>query len=454
VSQHVYNILELVRLDGLSVIMTGLILSVAIVIFRYSANYLAGDGSRRHFTRWFLLVIMCVLILVTADHLILMAMAWIGTSLSLHRLLLFFPERPAAALAAHKKFLISRVGDVFLVVGFLLIGEHFGSYHLDVILESAQQNLTAPTTSLTIGSLLLAGAAILKCAQLPFHGWLIQVMEAPTPVSALLHAGVINLGGFLMIRLSPVVGSVPAAQWMLILFGTVTAIIASLIMMTRVSIKVMLAWSTCAQMGFMLLECGLGAYSLALLHLVAHSLYKAWAFLGSGRTVEDAFRRLSVTFDADERVSHWLISLPVALALVGIMVVLFQIDVVEEHSLAALAGVLAIALATFLAEGLASGEKRIWFFLPIASFAIGGLYFTWHHLFTWSVGSLVSHVELSYFASGFVLGAFLLNYVMVATIRLRPRNQLVRHLHDYMYHGLYLDELFTYVTLKIWPLSR
>ena len=451
---EVSSLLDLIRIDGLSIIMTALILSVAVIIYRYSANYLAGDGSRRRFTRWFLLVILCVLVLVTSNHLLLMALAWIGTSLSLHRLLVFFPERPAAALAAHKKFLISRLGDVFIVSGFLLIGKHFGSYRLDVILDAAHNHVVEPTTTVTIGALFLASAAILKCAQLPFHGWLIQVMEAPTPVSALLHAGVINLGGFLMIRFSPVVGDVQAAQWLLIVFGTVTAIVASLIMMTRVSIKVMLAWSTCAQMGFMLLECGLGAYSLALLHLVAHSLYKAWAFLGSGRTVEEAVRRLSVTFDTKERIWNWLIALPIAGVLVGIMVVLFRIDVVEEHSLAALAGVLAIALATFLAEGLSSGEKRIWFFLPAASFAIGGLYFMWHHLFTVSVGSLVSHVELTYAASGFVLGAFLLNYAMVALIRLRPRNQFVRRLHDYMYHGLYLDELFTYVTLKIWPLSR
>ena len=127
---------------------------------------------------------------------------------------------------------------------------------------------------------------MLKCAQLPVHGWLIQVMEAPTPVSALLHAGVVNLGGFLLIRLGTLVADVPAAQALLVVVGSVTAVVAALVMMTRISIKVSLAWSTCAQMGFMLMQCGLGLHDLALLHLVAHSLYKAHAFLGAGGAVE------------------------------------------------------------------------------------------------------------------------------------------------------------------------
>jgi NAD(P)H-quinone oxidoreductase subunit 5 len=118
---------------------------------------------------------------------------------------------------------------------------------------------------------LLVASAALKCAQLPFHGWLIQVMEAPTPVSALLHAGVVNIGGFLMIRLAPLMTQSEIAQTLLVICGCTTAVIAALVMTTRVSIKVALAWSTCAQMGFMLLECGLGAYPLALLHIVAHS---------------------------------------------------------------------------------------------------------------------------------------------------------------------------------------
>ncbi len=112
-------------------------------------------------------------------------------------------------------------------------------------------------------------------------------MEAPTPVSALLHAGVVNMGGFVLLRVAELIGLVPS-QWLLVIVGSLTAVLAGMVMLTRISIKVRLAWSTCAQMGFMLMEIGLGLYELALLHLVAHSLYKAYAFLSSGEAVERA----------------------------------------------------------------------------------------------------------------------------------------------------------------------
>jgi NAD(P)H-quinone oxidoreductase subunit 5 len=130
-------------------------------------------------------------------------------------------------------------------------------------------------------------AVILRTAALPVHGWLIQVMEAPTPVSALLHAGVVNLGGVVLIRLAPLLEAVPAARWILVAFGLGTAILAGMVMLTRISIKVRLAWSTVAQMGFMLLECGLGLYTMAAIHIVGHSIYKAHAFLAASSIVRE-----------------------------------------------------------------------------------------------------------------------------------------------------------------------
>jgi NAD(P)H-quinone oxidoreductase subunit 5 len=132
-----------------------------------------------------------------------------------------------------------------------------------------------------LAALLIASAAMVKCAQFPMHGWLIQVVEAPTPVSALLHAGVINLGGFLLL-MAPLMRHADLANWLLLIVAGLTCVAAALITMTRVSVKVLLAWSTVAQMGLMLVECALGQYGLALLHLVAHSCYKAYAFLAAG----------------------------------------------------------------------------------------------------------------------------------------------------------------------------
>ncbi|WP_200932974.1 proton-conducting transporter membrane subunit [Brevundimonas sp. Leaf168] len=133
---------------------------------------------------------------------------------------------------------------------------------------------------------LLALAAVLKSAQFPLHSWLTEVMEAPTPVSALLHAGVINAGGFLLIRFADVMLLAPGVMAPLVVLGGFTALFGSLVMLTQPAVKTSLAWSTVAQMGFMTMQCGLGLFPLALLHIVAHSLYKTHSFLSSGGAVE------------------------------------------------------------------------------------------------------------------------------------------------------------------------
>jgi NAD(P)H-quinone oxidoreductase subunit 5 len=131
----------------------------------------------------------------------------------------------------------------------------------------------------------LAACAMLKSAQLPFHSWLPDTMETPTPVSAFMHAGIINAGGFLLVRLSPILVAAPLASTVLAVVGAWTAAFGALVMLAQPSVKRALAYSTIAQMGFMILQCGLGAYGLALLHLCAHSLYKAHAFLTAGSTI-------------------------------------------------------------------------------------------------------------------------------------------------------------------------
>lgn len=258
---------------------------VAWVILRFSERYLRGDPGRERFLPWFLLTIACVLVLVMTNNLLVLAGAWVGVSVSLHNLLTLYPERPQARMAAVQKFIVSRVGDVLVVGGVLLLYLHHGTFYLPEMIQ-AQNVAPSSSMALTLASVALALAAILKCAQMPFHGWLLRVMEAPTPVSALLHAGVINLGGFLWLRLFPVFDGFTAGHLILLTIGGLTAVIAVLTMMTQYSVKHALAWSTCAQMGFMLFEIGLGAYTLALLHLLAHSVYKAHSFLASGRTVK------------------------------------------------------------------------------------------------------------------------------------------------------------------------
>ena len=273
-----------IKLDALSVTMLLLTTFLGWVILRYSRNYLAGDKGVGHYLFWLCLTLATVWLLVIFNNLLLVCLAWSASSLALHQLLIFYKDRPAALMAAHKKFFISRAADVLTLVATLLLYVRFDTLELDRI-ANALMSVHEADISVKCAAFLFVISAILKCAQLPLHGWLLQVMEAPTPVSALLHAGIVNIGGFILLRVSGLLELVPAAQLLLVMVGSMTATLAALVMMTRISVKVMLAWSTCAQMGFMLLEIGLGAYSLALLHLLAHSLYKAYAFLAAGETV-------------------------------------------------------------------------------------------------------------------------------------------------------------------------
>ena len=276
------------QLDALSATVALLVAFVGTIVIGYSRNYLDGDPGHGRFIQGLSLTLASVLLLILSGNLFQLALAWAATSLGLHRLLLFYRERPSAILAARKKFLAGRIGDLCLVAAMVLAYRAFGSLDFSVIQSGARalQDTAAIPGGIHGLAALLVVAGLLKCAQFPLHGWLLEVMETPTPVSALLHAGIINAGGFLLLRFADVlVLSGPALNGLL-LAGGLSALFGSLVMMTQSSVKVSLAYSTIAQMGFMMLQIGLGAFSAALLHLVAHSLYKAHAFLSSGSVID------------------------------------------------------------------------------------------------------------------------------------------------------------------------
>jgi len=279
-----------VYFDGLSAIIFLLVSFLGAVVTRYALRYLEGDAGQGHFLRWLCVTLGAVLTLIVSGDLVMFTSAWIATSLSLNKLLTFYGHRPAALVAARKKFVISRLGDACLLGAIVVSGRLFGTWDFSAMYARAEamRASAAASTELSILCLLLVGGAMLKSAQFPFHSWLPDTMETPTPVSALMHAGIINAGGFLIVRMSPVVSLSPIAMQTLTFVGAVTAIFASLVMMTQASVKRMLAFSTIAQMGFMMLQCGMGAFSTAVLHIVAHSLYKAHAFLTSGSVVSIA----------------------------------------------------------------------------------------------------------------------------------------------------------------------
>ncbi len=273
-----------VRLDIVSVVMLLLVSFIGWVVVRYARTYLDGEARQNEFTFWLLATLAAVLLLVQSGNVVQFVGAWIATSMCLHQLLVFYPERDAAQRAARKKSVLARIGDVALIVAAGLLAMTYGTTTISAILDSASLGQGG---GMALGAAaLIALAAILKSAQFPTHGWLTEVMEAPTPVSALLHAGVVNAGGFALIRFADVMLLSPLVMAMLVMVGGFTALFAGLVMLTQPTVKASLAWSTIAQMGFMILQCGLALFPLALLHIVAHSLYKAHAFLSAGGAVE------------------------------------------------------------------------------------------------------------------------------------------------------------------------
>ncbi len=273
--------------DGPAGLMLLLVGFIGFVVSRFSIRYLDGEATQGNYFRWLGFTIGAVSLMVVAGNLMLFFASWVMTSFGLHHLLLHYRHRPAAHRAAWTKFAISRLGDGLLIGALILTYQTFGTLDLASLFAEAEQisaGSRIAASHAAIAWLLILGA-VTKSAQFPFHTWLPDTLETPTPVSALMHAGVVNAGGYLVIRLSPLVTLAPAALLTLAIIGAVTACFAGVVMMTQASIKRTLAYSTIAQMGFMMLQCGLGAFSAAMLHIVAHSLYKAHAFLTSGSVI-------------------------------------------------------------------------------------------------------------------------------------------------------------------------
>lgn len=272
--------------DGLSTTIMALVASITWVICRFSTRYLDGEDRQASFFAWLGFTIGAVTLFAVSGNLFLTAFAFLMISIGLHPLLMHYSDRPAAVSAAWLKFGLSRLGDVFLLVASVFLYRQYGTANLLELFEAVKQNPDTFACSLSGWMLMLCG--LTKSAQFPFHTWLPNTMEAPTPVSALMHAGVVNGGGYLLIRLSPIVSFASEAMMTLAVIGSLTACLASLCMLPQTSVKKKLAWSTIAQMGFMMLQCGLMAWTAALLHIVAHSFYKAHSFLNSGSVLNDA----------------------------------------------------------------------------------------------------------------------------------------------------------------------
>ncbi len=447
-----------IHFDSLAAIMMVLITFVGLVIVRYSDRYLLGEQAQGRFLRWIAFTLGAVLLLVVSGNLLLFTAAWVLTSLGLHKLLTHYDERPAARLAARKKFLISRIGDVMLVCALALTYRTFGSFEFSEVFAGAEQLADSAGGWITtlIGVLYVVGA-MTKSAQFPVHSWLPDTMEAPTPVSALMHAGIINAGGFLILRLSPLIVLSPLALDLLAVVGAFTAIFASVVMLTQTSIKRSLAYSTIAQMGFMMLQCGLGAFTAALLHIVAHSLYKAHAFLSSGSGLDGGPDRFTVR-PADRLSVSSASGLLIASVVLGVVMTttaayLFGLSDKVNSGGPVLVFILTVALVQLLWTGLKTCSfvvsLRTVFTAILACAGYFGAYFIFSHL----LGSTVPHPTssgLSFLILGLVALGFLFVFALQAMLTTGWQPTKFRWLYVHASNGFYVDIMARNLTLLVW----
>ena len=280
---------SLLYVDYLSLVMIGLVGFVSCCIASFSARYLSGDRKLPAFYGNLVVMVVCVLVMVSADHLLLMLGAWAASNFFLVRLMVHKKEWEAArqsGLLAMKNF---GLGFIFLAAAFLIIYRVTGQTSIQAIIRTEP---AAPW--LFMSSVFIVLAAMTQSSLWPFHRWLISSLNSPTPVSAIMHAGLVNGGGFLLARFAPMIVQQPAILNSIFLAGIITALVGTLWKLMQSDVKRMLACSTMGQMGFMVAQCGLGLFPAAVAHLCWHGMFKAYLFLASGSAAQE--KRLDLDY--------------------------------------------------------------------------------------------------------------------------------------------------------------
>src|SRR5580700_6193568 len=274
-----------ILLDPLSICFVLLITGVGSLIIIYSVGYMAHDAERRRFFAYLNLFVAAMLLLVLADNYLVLYVGWEGVGLASYLLIGFWQQRNSAAVAAKKAFVVNRVGDFGLTVAIFLMFAEFGSVSFTGVFHQVPSGGSGVATAL--GFLLLLGACG-KSAQVPLQSWLLDAMEGPTPVSALIHAAtMVTAGVYLLVRSNPILALSPDARIAVAVVGTVTLLFGGIIASAKDDIKKSLAGSTMSQIGYMTLGAGLGpeGYVFAIALLLSHGFYKAGLFLGSGSVI-------------------------------------------------------------------------------------------------------------------------------------------------------------------------
>ena len=287
-------------IDNLSIFMCLVITGVGALIVTYAVGYMApeNDASYARFFTYMDVFIFSMLLLVLAGNFVFLIVGWALVGLSSYLLIGFWYQRRSAVLAARKAFVMNVIGDVGMILGAFVL---FTTYHSVTFAQVFQSLTSAPclpgnfcadirpihdSSSLELAAFLLLVGAVAKSAQLPLHTWLPDAMEGPTPVSALIHAAtMVTAGVYLVGRMHPIYDVAVYAHAAVAIIGAVTALFAASIAIVQTDIKRVLAYSTMSQIGYMFLAVGVGAYSAAFFHLMAHAFFKALLFMAAGNVI-------------------------------------------------------------------------------------------------------------------------------------------------------------------------
>ena len=269
--------------DPLTCIMLLVVTGVGFLIHVYSVGYMHGeDGFTRFFT-YMNLFMVSMLLLVMGNNYVVLFIGWEGVGLCSYLLIGYYYDKVSAAKAASKAFVVNRIGDAGFLLGIFLIFINFKT--LDYTKVFAQVSQLSPEMATAIALCLLVGA-VGKSAQLPLYTWLPDAMEGPTPVSALIHAAtMVTAGVYMIVRNHAIFDLSPTAMTIVGVIGGLTALFAATIGLVQTDIKRVLAYSTVSQLGYMILACGIGAYTAAIFHLMTHAFFKALLFLSAGSVI-------------------------------------------------------------------------------------------------------------------------------------------------------------------------
>jgi NADH-quinone oxidoreductase subunit L len=269
--------------DPLAAVLLIVVTTIGMLVHIYSIGYMAHDAGYWRFFAYLNLFMFSMLLLVLADNFLVVFVAWELVGLSSYLLIGFWKHKRSAALAAKKAFIVNRVGDVGFALGIMLIFFSLGTLDIRAVIERIDELDHGVVIAI---SLLIFAGAMGKSAQFPLHVWLPDAMEGPTPVSALIHAAtMVNAGVYLVARTSGIFAHAPEALVVVASIGIFTAILAASIAMTQTDIKRVLAYSTLSQLGYMFAALGVGAFTAAIFHLMAHGFFKGLLFLGSGSVI-------------------------------------------------------------------------------------------------------------------------------------------------------------------------